>query len=60
MTYVKIPENTKVQSVRDIPLALRHSPPTNTSHTTVSAGSLHQPKCAIYEATAPTLSWVPV
>jgi len=56
MIYVKIPENTKVQSVKDTPLALRHSPPTNTSHTTVSAGSLHQPTCAISEAIAPILS----
>lgn len=50
----KIPENTEVQSVRDTPLALRYSPPTNTSPTTVSAGS---PQCAIYEATAPILFW---
>lgn len=53
----KIPENTEVQSVKDTPLALRYSPPTNTSPTTVFAGSPQQPQCAIYEATAPILSW---
>lgn len=50
----KIPENTEVQSVRDIPLALRYSPPTNTSPTTAFAGIPSSPSVQFMKQQPPS------